>query len=257
MVNSGLIRGFTARPSLACLNAIPAWVFGRSEAAHPEEVHLRLKNNDSTYWVANSGGGYVYVGCHLKGASDLDSYVAFTRREAEICEPTVGILWQPVNRFPNEALQPLDYQILASLHKDARKSVTEVASEVRASAKTVNRRLERMMERGLADLSIDWYPDSSNDIIALCHVSLAKNADRTRVVSSLKQSLPENTLVDVIFANLPNQFVEFLWANTMKQMQGLRDGVAKVEGVESATLNVLQIGYMFDTWRDNLLSKVG
>lgn len=257
LTDSGVIRAFTARPSLSCLGAVPVWIFGRSEAAHPEEVHLRLKNNDSTYWVANSGGGYIYVGGYLRNVSELDSYVSFTRREGEIGQPTVGIQWQPPNRFPNEALRPLDYQILASLRKDSRKSVTDVASEVRASTKTVHRRLERIMEKGLADLSIDWYPDASNDIVSLCHVDLAHNANRAEVSSSLKQSYPENVLIDVIFSNLPDQFAMFLWTNSMKQMHDVREGVGRAEGVKSVMLNVLQIGYMFDTWRDKLTLREG
>jgi hypothetical protein len=38
----------------------------------------------------------------------------------------------------------------------------------------------------------------------------------------------------------------------MKQMDGLREEISNAEGVASSTLNVLQIGYMFDTWRDRL-----
>jgi len=41
----------------------------------------------------------------------------------------------------------------------------------------------------------------------------------------------------------------------MKQMEDLREAVGKVEGVRSVMLNVLQIGYMFDTWRDKLVLK--
>ncbi len=257
LTDSGVIRAFTARPSLAFLGAVPVWIFGRAEAARPEEVHLRLKNNDSTYWVANSGGGYIYVGGYLRNVSELDSYVSFTRKEGEIGQPTVGILWQPPNRFSNEVLRPLDYQILASLRKDSRKSVTDVASEVRASTKTVHRRLERIMEKGLVDLSIDWYPDASNDIVSLCHVDLAHNANRAEVSSSLRQSYPENVLIDVIFSNLPDQFVMFLWTNSMKQMHDVREGIGRAEGVKSVMLNVLQIGYMFDTWRDKLTLREG
>jgi DNA-binding Lrp family transcriptional regulator len=253
MIDTGIIRSFTARESLVSLKAISVWVFGRSEAAHPGEIPKRLKSNESTYWVANSGGGYIYVGGYLRDLSELDSYVAFVKKEGEIGEPTVGIIPPLASRFPNENLRPLDYQILASLHKDARKPVTDVASEIRASAKTVHRRLERMIEKGLVDLSIDWYPDASNDIVSLCHLTLAQNADRSRVTSSLNQKFSQNVLIDVLFSNLPNLVTLFLWTNSMKLMDDLRESIGKEEGVESVVLNVLQIGYMFDTWRDRLL----
>jgi DNA-binding Lrp family transcriptional regulator len=257
MTDSGMIRAFTARPSLMFLKAIPVWVFGRSEAAHLGEVHLRLANNDSTYWVANSGGGYVYVGGYLRELAELEPFVAFVRREGEMDEPTVGILPQAPNRFPNEKLYPLDYQILASLHKDSRKSVSDVASEVRASAKTVHRRLERMVEKGLVDLSIDWYPDVSNDIVALCHVTVAQHVDRMKVSSELKERFPQNIMIDVYFGNLLNQVVLFLWTNSMRQMDELREGISRAEGVKNVMLNVLQIGYMFDTWRDKPVLEGG
>jgi len=257
MVDSGIIRAFTARPSLLSLGAISVWVFGRSEAPHPSEVHLRLKTNDSTYWVANSGGGYVYVGGYLRDLSELDSYVAFVKAEGGITDPTVGIIPLPANRFPKEELHQLDQQILASLHKDSRKPLSDVASEVNASAKTVHRRLERMIEKGLVDLSIDWYPDASNDIVSLCHTALDRRADRMEVLAALRRSLSQNILVEVLFSNLPNQLVLFLWTNSMKQMDDLREDIGRAEGVASVTLNVLQIGYMFDTWRDKLLSAGG
>jgi DNA-binding Lrp family transcriptional regulator len=257
MIDSGIIRAFTARPSLVSLGAISVWVFGRSEATHPSEVHTRLKTSDSTYWVANSGGGYVYVGGYLRNLSELEPYVAFVKREGGITDPTVGIIPQPTNRFPKEELRPLDYQILATLHTDSRKPVSDVASEVHASAKTIHRRLERMIEKNLVDLSIDWYPDASNDIVALGHSTIDRRADRMKVSAALRQSFPQEILIDVLFSNLPNQLIQFLWTNSMKQMENLREAIGSAEGVASVTLNVLQIGYMFDTWRDNPASKGG
>jgi DNA-binding Lrp family transcriptional regulator len=251
MVEAGIIRTFTARPSLASLRATTVWVFGRSAADHPAEAHLQLKNNDSTYWVANSGGGYLYVGGYLRDISELDSYVSFVKKEGAIDEPTVGILPQSASH-PRESLHPLDYQILTSLHKDSRKSVTEVASEVRASAKTVHRRLERMIENGLVDFSVEWYPDVSNDIVSICHVEVAKGASRAEVSASLKQSFAQNILFDMMFGNLPKQLTMFLWTNSMRQMDDLREEIGRVKGVESVAMNILQIGYMFDTWIDKL-----
>jgi len=255
MTDSGIIRAFTAHPSLISLGALTVWVYGRCEATHPSEIHLRMKTDDRTYWVANSGGGYVYVGGYLKSLSELDQYVAFVKKEGEISDPTVGIMTQTPNRFPNEELRPLDYQILTSLGKDSRKPVSDIATEVNASAKTIHRRLERMVAKGLIEFSIDWYPDKSNDIVSLCHVEIAQRADRQRVLDSLRQKYFQNILVEVLFSNLPNLLIFFLWTNSMKQMEDLRESIGKADGVGSVVLNVLQIGYMFDTWRDKLPPK--
>ena len=252
MTKLGLIRTFTAHPSLASLGATSVWVYGRSEADHLGDAHLRLKTDDRTYWVANSGGGYIYVGGYLKSISELDDYVAFVKREGGISDPTVGIIPSLTTRAPKDSLRPLDYQILACLRKDSRKPASDIATEVNASAKTVHRRLEWMLEKGLVDFTIDWYPDASNDIVSLIHVDTSKGFDRQKVLEAVRQQFPERVLVEILFSNFPNLIVLFMWTNSMKQMEDLREGVSKAEGVKSVTLNVLQIGYIFETWRDAL-----
>ena len=255
LVSQGVIRTFTAHPSLASVGAVSVWVFGRSEAPHPGDVHLRLKANDSTYWIANSGGGYLYVGGYLRSISELEKFVGFARSEGGLTDPTVGIVPSMARRPPDESLRPLDYQILASLRKDSRKPATDVATEVKASSKTVHRRLEWMVEKGLVEFSLDWYPDASNDIVALCHIDLAPRFERPKVMDALRQRFSESILVEIPFSNLPNLVILFLWTNSMRQMEDLRRKVGETEGVGSVLLNVLQIGYMSDTWRDRLVAE--
>jgi len=250
MTKIGIIRAFTAHPSLVSVGAVTVWIYGRSEAPHPSDAHLRLKTDHRTYWVANSGGGFLYVGGYLREISELDEFIDFVKREGGISNPTVGILPSVSSRGRSESLHPLDYQILASLRKDSRKPSSEVAAEVKASAKTVHRRLEWMMEKGLADFTIDWYPDASNDIVAICHIESASGTDRQKLLETMRKNFKQNILVEMIFSNMPNLVVLFLWTNSMKQMEELRERVAASEGAGSITLNVLQVGYMFETWRD-------
>jgi len=253
MVGQGIIRAFTAHPSLPSVGAVPVWVYGRSEAAHAGDAHVRLKADNRTYWVANSGGGYLYVGGYLRSISELDEFVAFVRKEGGLADPTVGIV--PSMGTHPESLRPLDYQIIASLRRDSRKPATDVASEVNASAKTVHRRLEWMAEKGLVEFSLDWYPDVSNDIVALCHIEVGHGLEKMQVLEALRKRFSDNILVEMMFSNLPNALVLFLWTNSMRQMEDLRKRMEGAEGVGSAVLNVLQIGYIFDTWRDELVLK--
>ena len=257
MANLGIIRAFTAHPSLQFLGTVTVWIHGRSEAARPGDLRLRLKADDRTYWVANSGGGYVYVGGYLRDIYELDEFVGFVKREGEMSNPAVCIL--PSARKPSrESLRPLDYQILASMRRDSRKPATDIAAEVNASAKTVHRRLEWMVEKGLVDFTIDWYPDASNDIVAVCHVEVAKGFDRMKALENLRDRFAQKILVEMLFSNLPNQIALFMWTNSMKEMEDLRESLSGTQGVDSVILNVLQIGYIFETWRDALvLEKAG
>jgi len=254
MMKMGIIRTFTAHPSLVSLGIVPVWVYGRSEAEHPGDLHKILSTDDHTYWVANSGGGFVYVGGYLRDISELEKYVAFVKGLGQISDPTVGII-PSSGRRPKESLRPLDFQILSSLMKDSRKPVTDVAADVNASAKTIHRRLEWMMEKQLADFTIEWYPDASNDIISLCHVQATHHFDRQKVLESLREKFSQNILVEILFSNIPNAAAIFMWTNSMKQMEDLRERIGEAEEVKSVMLNVLQIGYIFDTWRDKLVQE--
>jgi DNA-binding Lrp family transcriptional regulator len=71
LTDAGIIRAFTARLSLLVLKVVTIWIFGRSTASS-SDLHLRLRKHKSTYWVAYSGGGYVYVGGYLPEISELE-----------------------------------------------------------------------------------------------------------------------------------------------------------------------------------------
>lgn len=255
LMERGIIRAFRARPSLEATGAISVWVYGRSDSADTDQTQARLQKNDSTYWVALSGGGFVYAGGYLRDLSELSEYSDFVKSQADIAEPIVGILPSMPRKQAADNLKPLDCAIIRSLGRDSRKPLSEVAKEVDASSKTVRRRLAWMADRRLIDLTIDWYPDESNDIIALLHVGLHPDVDKPKFSYKLGEQFGPGVLFSIPFANLPNQLVAFLWTNSMKQMEVLKGKIRALEGVDSATLNVLQIGYMFDTWRDMVLDS--
>jgi DNA-binding Lrp family transcriptional regulator len=253
LIDLNIIRAFTARLSLSALSAVNIWIFGRSQSKRLQETHLRLQKNDSTYWVAYSGGEFLYVGGYLRDISQLDSFVNFVKTEGQIDDPTVAILPSMPVRFSSDELHQMDYQIISSLHRDSRKSLADVASELHVSTKTVRSRLEKMIDRRLIDLTIDWYPDASNDIFAVFHLALSSTTDRMSVSSSMIETFSPNVLFTLPFSNLPNQLAAFVWMNTMRELEEFRAEMGKMKGIESIMLNVLQIGYSFDTWRDKLV----
>jgi DNA-binding Lrp family transcriptional regulator len=253
LVEGGVIKAFTARVGVPALSAVNVWIYGRSDSAPLEEVHMRLQKNDMVYWVAYSGGGFVYVGAYLQDVSRLGELVTFVQAEAKLKEASVGIQAPPPLPPPGEKLHPLDYQIIRALHKDARKPMSDVALEVKASARTVQRRLDRMIRLGLVELSLEWYPDASNDIVSLCHSKLAQGSDEWKVTETLAKRHSPNVLFTVHFSNFPDQLISFLWTNSMRELKELKEALLHDDGVESNSVNVLSTGYIFDTWRDKLL----
>ena len=245
-----IIRAFVARPSLIALGAITVWIYGRCESKQLHDTHLRLSRNDCTYWVGYSGGDFLYAGGYLRDMSDLDSYATIVIDETKMKDPTIGIMPTLPKRNETQKLDHLDYEIISSLHRDSRKSLADVSSELHLTARTIRNRLDKMIERQTIDLTIDWYPDASNDIFSVLHLGLTTGEGKMAFSSQLLEDFSPNLLFPIFFVNIPNQLTYFVWTNTMKQLEDLRSRIALTKGIESVTLNVLQIGYSFDTWRD-------
>jgi len=253
--DAGIIKAFTARIGLPRLQATIVLAWGTSRAASNEEILERLKRDDHVYWIAFAGAGSVYVGAYLRSPTELDAYVSFIAKEAELTDPVIGLLSMGSGLPDEPVLDRTDCRILQALHRDARKSVADVAEEIGLSAKTVGRRLGRMVEEGSAELSMEWYPDAANDIICLWHLDLRPSADRNKASALLANKYGGNLLFAMPLSNLPRFLLAATWTGSMKDLKELQTRIREEEPFARAVPNVLYTGHMFDTWRDSLLRK--
>ena len=155
----------------------------------------------------------------------------------------------------NTVLCDLDYKIIRALKDDSRKAVADVAVTLGVSAKTVRRRLNRMISNNLIELGLEWYPDKSNDIITLVDVHLKADADLGTVPFQLLRKYAPNALFYWCFANVPNTVTYTVWTNSMNELQNLRESLEKEPSVACVVSNILYTGYVFNTWRDQLIEK--
>ena len=262
LIGSGVIRAFTAKVSLSALNGIHVMVFGRTEAKSIDEACRSLSENSSIFWVAVASGNFLYVGAYLQDLSKLETFVSTVKKEAQMPNLIVGIEQgtDALNRpqsISDATLYPLDYQIIYALHKNSRRPVSEIAEELGVSAKTVRRRLSRMIREGLIELSIEWYPDVSNDIGTVIHLSLKASADKSKVGPLLIKKYSPNMLFFWSFSNLPNYLVCMVWTTSMKQLRDIRESLLKEDYIESIDSDILYTGYIYDTWRDKLVQEKG
>jgi len=260
LIESGVIRTFTAKVSLAALNGIHVMVFGRTEAKSINEACRSLSENGSIYWVAIAGGNFVYIGAYLQNLSKLETFVSTVKKEAQMPNLTLGIeqgtdVLQRTQPSIGTILYPLDYQVICALHKNSRRLLSEVAEELGVSAKTVRRRLSRMIREGLIELSIEWYPDVSNDIMTVIHLSLKAYADKSKVGPLLVKKYSPHILFFWSFSNLPNHLICMVWTTSMKQLRDIRESLLREDYIESIDPNILYTGYIYDTWRDKLVQE--
>jgi len=257
LIESGVIRKFTAKLSLFQLDAVHVLVFGSSKLNSVQSLLKKFESNDLVYWLAVGGGNYLYVGAYLRSISELEGLVNFVKETAEITEPTVGITTFPMlnGAVPDagkRTLYPLDYQIVRSLKDDSRKATSQVADELGVSAKTVRRRLANIVKNGFVELSMEWYPDASNDILSVLHVSLNPEADKN-TMNVLCQKYAPNLVFYWGFSKIPALCIAIVWTSRVKDIHRMRENLEKEAGVESVAPNILYTGHIFKTWRDNLL----
>jgi DNA-binding Lrp family transcriptional regulator len=256
LVEQGVIRRFSAKISIGALGAATVIIFGPSKVASAQVLYEELIKHGSVYWLGIGGGSFIYIGAYLRSIVDLEPLVGYVEKATGILEPNVGIMSyaSPTGAYPsaNARLSNLDYQIIRSLKDDSRKAVSDIAQELGVSSKTVRRRLNRMVELGLVDLSIDWYPDASNDIITVLHLNLKPEVDRS-VVDRVLQKYWPNIFFYWGFSNIPNLLLAFMWTNTMKEVKTICENLERETVFRSVLPNVLYTGYIFKTWVDRLV----
>ncbi len=250
--NAGIIKAFTARLGLK-VAAMQLMVWGTSRVTTPENLLDRLKADDRIYWVAFAGAGSVYTGAYLRSATELDACVASIAKGADMPDPQVGIIPLGPGLPEEPVLDRLDSRILWSLHRNARKSVADVAEELGVSAKTVGRRLSRMVREGAAEFSMEWYPDVANDIVTMWHLDFKASEQRDTGFALLMNEYTRNVLFAMRLSNLPRFILAATWTGSMKELKDLQSRLQGEALFERVVPNVLYTGYLFDTWRDTLL----
>ena len=253
--DAGIIRAFTARIGLAALQATTVLVWGTSRAVSNEDTRERLRRDDRIYWATFAGADATYVGAYLRDPTELDACVSFIAKEAELSNPVAGLISMGSGLPKEPVLDRVDCRILRALQRDARKSIADVAEEVGLSAKTVGRRLDRMTREGSAELSMEWYPDTENDIMCMWHLDLKPSADREKAAALLMNRYAGNLLFVWPLSNLPHLLLAATWTASTKDLRELRTRLENEEPFARLRPNVLYTGYMFDTWRDALLMK--
>jgi Transcriptional regulators len=253
----GIIRKFTAGLSILAQNAIHILIFGASKTNSIPALKPKLGQHGSIYWLAVGGGNVLYIGAYIRNIAELDGLAKFVKETAEMPDPTVVITGSPIPPAMHKLhlqnkLCDLDYKIIKSLRDDSRKPVSDVALEVGVSAKTVRRRLSYMQKNFLIQYSMEWFPDASNDIISIFYVRLKDDASANAAVSVLQKYYPK-TLFYWSFTNIPGSYVFMVWTPTSKELRDVRESFEAEEAILSVTPNVIYTGYIYQTWRDQII----
>lgn len=266
LTQSGVIKGSIAGISISYLDAVPVAISGSSKTASVEETLDRLGESELTRRAVVAGGNYFYVVGFLRDISELDSYVAFVTRTAEMSEPLVGIYCLDDGFMPSYSvdgggggpkksfreLSPLDLKIIASLKDNARRPAAEIADKVGVSAKTVRRHLDSMISDGSLDMSVPYDGLLAGEMFLIMHVNLRIGADKRKVGRRLLSKRYFQDQYIRTHSNLPNFIAWVFWSDNISNIRRALKETTDDDEVQSTMLNFAYLERIYSTWRDRL-----
>lgn len=257
MVDLRIIEEFYAKISLKVFKGSALiWVEGKSEIENLNEILDKLGEDKNIFKVVSASGNYLYVEGLLRDISEINEYTNRVREKAKIRQPKVFIPVNEREEIPNDfKLSNIDYKIIYALHKDSRKALSEVASEIGVSAKTVRRRLQHMEDAGAIELGIKMKPTRSSDFISFFSMEVKPVYDRKKVLYSIRKNYFPNVNDIYMASNEPNRGLVNTWAKTLEEIHSLKEDLRDEGYFESIRSQIFYGGETFDTWRDDVLKE--
>lgn len=251
LIDDGTINAFIVRPTMISLKGLWLMASGTSSAKSMDLVSQELGNHESIYLVTIASGKYLYIGAYLRNISELQEFTSYLIKTSQISDPSIGIINIPYLTTP-ETLSSVDYKILKTLNRDSRKPLTDIGEDVGISAKTVRRRLDRMIKNSLAFLTIEWTPKSENNFITIFHIHLNEGTDINSTIQHIHQKYAKNVVYCLNFSNIPNYITMHTWAKTSIDAQRIQEEL-QTEGFKDVVPRIILYGNYYDCWVDQLL----
>ncbi len=251
LLENKVIDAFTARPSAIALKYLSVLVFGTSNAKSLDAVSKELGQHENINSVAIATGKMLYISSYLRDITGLRDFSAYVSKTANISELTVGIMDIPYITTP-EPLTTIDYKILKSLNRDSRKPLTDIAYEVGLSAKTVRKRLDRMIENYLVEFTIEMTLKSEHNLITGFHISLNEGTSIDSSIQNIYEKFKRNVIDCLSYSNIPNFFTMYIWTKAIQDSQKINEEL-QTEGFKDIIPIIFLHSEFYDCWVDQLL----
>lgn len=256
MVDLGIIQNFHTHLSLLNFpNVGNVVIFGTSKARDKKALIEKLGKNEYIYNVSQASGNLFYILAYIRNINDLDLLVSFISQIGKLEDLTVGLekqfLPNDLSKIDKPSLSEVDYLIINSLKENSRKPLSDIASEIGVSAKTIRRRLDNMSEKSLVSFTIDWVPDKTGIIFSII-ILKSKSTSKFENIDVIREQYTKKIVFSWAFSNLPNLILLLVWASSMKELQEIEAKLLS-ENFESVNVTILVEGKNFPTWRDTFL----
>lgn len=248
---NGIITAYTARPSIIALKCLKILIYGTSHAKSLDVISQELGQHENTRFVGIAGGKILIITAYLRDISELQDYSSFISRTAQISIPTIGIIDIPYITTP-EPLSKIDYKILKCLNRDARKSILDITDDTGLSAKTIRKRLDRMMENNLTEFTIEWSPMYENCFLMGFNITINEGTDLNSTIGMICEKFSENIALYFSYSNIPFFFTLIICPRSAQGAHKLQKELEK-EGFKNITPFILLSVKWYECWIDQLL----
>jgi len=251
LVGDEIINAFIARPSIIALKYLSVVIFGISKAKSLDAACKELGQHENIYAIATASGKFLCIAGFLEDITSLRDYSAYVSKTANISEPTIGIENVPYITLP-ESLTTMDYKILKTLNRDARKPISDIAEDVGLSSKTVRKRLDRMIENNLVTFSIEWTLKAERNMSLVIHLFLKEGTNIDTTIEHLYEKYSQNVEYCTSYSNIPNFIEMLIWGKTVQELFKIQEELQTVGFKNVIPHLYLSVKY-YDCWVDQLL----
>jgi len=251
LVDDEIIEAFIARPSLIALKYLVVVIFGTSKAKSLDAVSKELGQHENIYAITIASGKFLMIVGSLRDISELQDYTSYVSNTAQFNDPTVGIVNMPYITTP-EPLTSIDYKILRTLNRNARKPITDIADDVGLSVKTVRKRLVRMRENNLATFTIETSFKAENNLTTVFLIRLNEGTNINSTMQYINEKYSRNITFILSFSNIPNFFMLYIWTKTPQDSQKIQEEL-QTEGFKDIVPHIFFSMKYYDCWIDQLL----
>ena len=255
MEEAGLISGYGIVPNSRHLGVETSWYY----YAFPDDDAVdrameKLEPVDGVAACCAFLGGLMCVGIYHRSPADLERKLRLLLALAgegelrKFFDVEMPLVHRPLSR--------LDWLIVQALRPDAVQPPAEVARDLRVSAKTVKRRLDRMANEGSVFV-VPWLDGSKAEGMFLFYLLVGTGEEAgPGTLNALRRAFDGSLVsVDLLAARELGTYSLLLAAKSMSDADALRRAARKVKGVSSSRPFLFRAASESDAWVDEAIAE--
>jgi DNA-binding Lrp family transcriptional regulator len=250
MVSSGVIEKFFVYINPAVLG-------------YGTECILKMRYNETTENIIDRLNllGDLFLHVRQIGGTSVFSLVVKTGAEDKIpllidsLKPAVMQSMFVSRPYVQKGPKQLDFRIIKCLLPNPRMHISEIASKLSISAKTVSRRLDIMKDNNVVQFSVLVNPASTRGYIQFVIVISVKETLNQYVLECIYRELSGNLLLQAPITSPDNLIVLIMFSQDIFTVDSILRKVESFDGVKTAELDILTGITLSQDWMVNEIER--